>query len=160
MNATIEQAILLRREGRYADSRSLLESLLDDRRTSSLAHLHIAWSFDNEGLEQQAVDHYKASLSGDLSKSDQYEALFGLASTLRSLGQYDEAMASFQRLLVEFPEEQSFLPFYAMCLYNQGEHKQCVRLLLTLLADTTASEEIRDYERVIRLYAADLDRKW
>jgi len=160
MNTTIEKAILLRRKGRYADSRLLLEDLLNDQNSSSLAHLHIAWSYDNEGLEQQAVAHYEASLSGNLSKSDQYEAIFGLASTLRSLGRYEEAMASFEKLLVEFPGKKSFLPFYAMCLYNLGECKKSVELLLTLLADTTEAKEILDYEKAIRLYAVNLDRKW
>ena len=47
-----------------------------------------------------------------------------------------------------------------MCLYNHGQYKRGMELLLTLLADTTEAPEIMEYEREIRLYASDLDRKW
>ena len=120
----------------------------------------MAWSYDNEGLEQEAVHHYESALSGNLSEADKFDALFGLASTLRSLGRYDEALRHFEDLIEEFPHSKSVLPFYAMCLYNKGQSKRGMELLLTLLADTTESPEITEYETAIRLYASDLDRTW
>lgn len=160
MNPIINEAIELRRAGQFSCSRSLLRQVLDDPEVSSVAHLHIAWSYDNEGLELEAVPHYELSLAGQLLEPDQFEALFGLASTLRSLGRYGEALRYFDELVVKYPDSKAFLPFYAMCLYNQGQYKRGMELLLTLLADTAESPEIVEYERAIRLYAADLDRKW
>ena len=69
-------------------------------------------------------------------------------------------MTYFDELLGKYPESQAALPFYAMCLYNLGQHKRAMEILLTLLADTTESSEIKAYEAAIHLYASDLDRKW
>tara|TARA_R110001592_G_scaffold336960_1_gene622749 strand:+ start:13674 stop:14156 length:483 start_codon:yes stop_codon:yes gene_type:complete len=160
MNPIINEAIELRRAGQFSGSRALLRQILNDPDVSSVAHLHMAWSYDNEGLELEAVPHYELSLSGQLLEPDHFEALFGLASTLRSLGRYGEALRYFDELVVKYPDSKAVLPFYAMCLYNQGQYKRGMELLLTLLADTVELPEIVEYERAIRSYAADLDRKW
>jgi len=127
---------------------------------TKISYLHIAWSYDNQGLESEAVQHYNAALTGDLGEKDHFEALFGLASTLRSLGKYHEAAVRFEKACTLFPNAKEAMPFYAMCLYNLGEHKNAVERLLNLLIDTTSSEGILAYKRAIKLYAQDLDRTW
>ena len=67
MESIIKQAIELRKESKYQESRALLRTLLNDDTFAAKAHLQIAWSYDNEGKEQEAIDHYLSSLSGSLS---------------------------------------------------------------------------------------------
>ncbi|EPP5812127.1 TPA: tol-pal system YbgF family protein [Vibrio vulnificus] len=160
MESIIEQAIKLRKENKYQESRALLKTLLNDETYSAKAHLQIAWSYDNEGKEQEAITHYLSSLSGLLSSIERFDALFGLASTYRSLGMYSEALSYFERTLREYPSSIEVQPFYAMCLYNLGRHKEATSLLLELLVTTTNSDAIKEYQRAISLYAEDLDRKW
>ncbi len=156
----IEQAVALRKSGDHNASIALLKPLLDDELYCASASLHIAWSYDQQSQEQQAVPFYQAALKGPLTPSERFDALFGLASTLRSLGDYQNAQHYFEQTLQEFPEHLEVKPFYAMCLYNLGDAKSAVALLLELLVSTTDSEAIQDYQRAIRLYAADLDRTW
>lgn len=153
MDALIKHAIELRNEGRYQASRSLLNGLLEKAK----AHLHIAWSYDKEGLEQAAIEHYQLALSGTLSLVERFDVLFGLASTYRSLGFYLEALTYFERVISEYPKSIEVTPFYAMYLYNLGRHKEAVSLLLV---STTNSGDIKEYQRAILFYAKDLDRKW
>lgn len=160
MNTIIAQAIELRKSGQYLESRERLATLLDDERYAGSAHLQIAWSYDNEGKEQEAVDHYLLSLSGILSRVERFDALFGLASTYRSLGHYSEALAFFEQTMSEYPDAIEVKPFYAMCLYNLGRSKEAISLLLGLLVSTTNSDAIKQYQRAIALYAEDLDRTW
>ena len=160
MEETIKRAISLRKQSRFAESRSLLASLLGSKEHEAQAHLHIAWTYDNEGKESLAVDHYVAAISGDLAVNERFEALLGLASTYRSLGLYHDALRYFDIALAEYPNALEIKPFYAMCLYNLGRHKEAVALLLELLVTTTNSEEIRQYQRAITLYAKDLDKTW
>ncbi|MCG9782262.1 tetratricopeptide repeat protein [Vibrio brasiliensis] len=160
MQAVIQQAIELRKQGNYQASRDLLNTLLADQQFAAKAHLHIAWSFDNEGKEQQAIDHYLSSLSGPISPTERFDALFGLASTYRSLGEYQQALSYFEQTINEYPDSLEVQPFYAMCLYNISRHKEATSLLLELLVNTTNSEEIKQYQRAISLYAEDLDRTW
>ncbi|WP_153446581.1 tetratricopeptide repeat protein [Vibrio algicola] len=160
METVIKKAIELRKQGHYQSSRFLLENLLTNDNYAAKAHLQIAWSYDNEGKEQEAIDHYLASLSGALSSTERFDALFGLASTYRSLGVYDEALSYFEQTLDEYPDSIEVKPFYAMCLYNTGQHKEATSLLLDLLISTTNSDAIKKYQVAIELYAKDLDKTW
>ncbi|MFA0313523.1 hypothetical protein BH581_23115 [Vibrio splendidus] len=160
MDTIIKQAIELRKEEKYQESRDLLATLLSDKSYAAKAHLQIAWSYDNQGKEQQAIEHYVLSLSGVLSSVERFDALFGLASTYRSLGLYTEALDYFEQTMVEYPDSIEVKPFYAMCLYNLGRHKEVTSLLLELLVSTTNSEAIKEYHRAISLYAQDLDKTW
>jgi len=160
MEKIIKQAIDLRKETKYQESRALLETLLNNDNYAAKAHLQIAWSYDNEGKEHEAIGHYLSSLSGLLSSTERFDALFGLASTYRSLGMYSEALSYFEQTLNEYPSSIEVQPFYAMCLYNLGRHKEATSLLLELLVSTTNSDAIIEYKRAISLYAKDLDRTW
>ena len=160
MDSIIEKAIDRRKSGKYEESRELLTTLLSIEAYEAKAHLHIAWSYDNEGKEQEAIFHYESALSGFLSKVERFDALLGLASTLRSMGSYDDALHFFEIILTDYPDSVEALPFYAMCLYNSGRHKESTALLLELLVSTTSSELIKKYQRSILLYAKDLHRMW
>ncbi|MCG9640907.1 tetratricopeptide repeat protein [Vibrio sp. Isolate34] len=160
MNTIIKQAVELRKEAKYQESRDLLATLLDDQKYAAKAHLQIAWSYDNQGKEQEAIEHYLLSLLGELTSTERFDALFGLASTYRSLGLYVEALSYFEQTMAEYPESLEVQPFYAMCLYNLGRHKEATSLLLELLVSTTNSEAIKEYQRAISLYAQDLDKTW
>ena len=50
--------------------------------------------------------------------------------------------------------------FFAMTLYNLGEHTLCTKILLNLLTNPTAYQELAPYQKAIALYAGDLDRVW
>ena len=160
MESIIKQAIELRKESKYQESRALLRTILNDDTFAAKAHLQIAWSYDNEGKEQEAIEHYLSSLSGSLSSVERFDALFGLASTYRSLGMYSEALTYFEQTLSEYPNSVEVQPFYPMCLYNLGRHKETTSLLLELLVSTTNNDAIKEYQRAISLYAKDLDRTW
>ena len=95
MDTVIEKAIELRKQGKYQESRTLLGELLTQKAFEAKAHLNIAWSYDNEGKEKEAIGHYLASLEGVLSKTERFDALFGLACTYRSLGSYENALNYF-----------------------------------------------------------------
>lgn len=160
MEAEIGKAISLRKQGQYIASRNVLKPVLEDALYRAQAHLHIAWSYDNEGKEQEAITHYSEALKGPISERDRFESLFGLACTYRSLGKYDDALAYFEQTLLEYPNAKAVTPFYAMCLYNLGRAKEAVQILLEQLVLTTSSSDIKDYQEAILLYSKDLDRKW
>jgi TolA-binding protein len=95
-----------------------------------------------------------------LAGKERRGALLGLGSTLRTLGEYEEAQAVFEEAMKAFPEAREFNVFYAMVLYNLRKHEEAMAVLLGQLADTSADEGIRIYSRAIRFYAGRLDRIW
>jgi len=156
VKSIVDNAIARRRQGDFEGCRALLYPLLTGA-DAALAHLHIAWSFDNQGQELNAAEHYRQALTGDLSPQDRFEAQFGLASTLRCLGQYQAALPLFEALVQDFPEALEVQPFYAICLYNLGRHKEALALMLKLTVATSRHDGINAYGRAISLYAEDLD---
>lgn len=99
-------------------------------------------------------------MDGRLSKTERFDALFGLASTYRSVGDYSDALRYFENTLEEFPDSIEVQPFYCMCLYNLGRHKEATESLLKLLISTTEHGAIKEYQEAISLYAKDLDKVW
>ncbi|UTM56024.1 tetratricopeptide repeat protein [Photobacterium sp. CCB-ST2H9] len=161
METMITRAVSLRWEGEHLASRALLFTLVENQSPyAPQAHLHIAWSYDNEGKEKEAVLHYELALAGELSVLDRFEALFGLACTHRCLGNYDDALDYFKQVIAEYPDADEIKPFYAMCLYHLGRHKEAMEIVLRLLVEKTNSPSIKKYEQAILRYASDLNRKW
>ena len=154
------QAIALRKAEKFDESRDLLKPLLENKLYQAQAHLQTAWSYDIQGKEEEAIDHYLNALKGNLNEIDKKDSLLGLSSTLRSLGRYEDALIYFEKAIKNYPDFNEIKPFYAMCLYNLGRNKEAVSLLLNLLLDTTDEASIISYKRAISLYAEDLDRKW
>lgn len=106
------------------------------------------------------MPHYESALQGQLRTDERFDALFGLASTLRSLGRYKDAVVYFELTISDYPDRIEVKPFYAMCLYNLGQYKAATELLLDLLVSTTDSAAIKRYQRAISFYAQDVDRTW
>ena len=83
-----------------------------------------------------------------------------MGSTYRTLGQYAESKKILQEGLSRFPDANEIKVFFAMTLYNLGENHEAVSSLLQVITDTTSDEKIESYERAIRFYAEDLNKKW
>jgi len=159
MDTPLKTAIALRKAGKYEQSRKLLQTLLDEPALCARASLHIAWSYDNEGNEQEAAGWYRAALARGLEGEESFEARFGLASTLRCLGQYQQAKTLFAALLDSYPHATEVRPFYALCLYNLGENERAVQLLLEEIS-RHPDARTQPYKKVLHNYAQHLSKRW
>ncbi|WP_091017007.1 tetratricopeptide repeat protein [Paenibacillus amylolyticus] len=158
--SNLEQAVLWRQEGKVQEAIELLQEITGQEPENANVWYQLAWAHDSLGLEREAVPHYEKALSLGLSDEDRAGAILGLSSTYRTLGQYEQAKAWFETGMKEFPAYREFEVFYAMVLYNLGEHAEAMQRLLVQLADTSSDKRINDYNRAIRYYADQLDRVW
>lgn len=160
-DARLAEAVALRASGGDAErsrARELLVGLAASWPDDAEVAYQTAWAHDVLGLEAEAVPFYERALAGEgLSTEDRRGAHLGYASTLRTLGRYQEAVAAFRRGLAEFPGDNALRTFSAMALYNVGEHHEAVRTLLETLAVTTSDADIQRYRPAIEHYARDLD---
>lgn len=154
----LAQAVSLREQDRTEEARELL-LMLSERYPQDVEVVYqTAWAHDKLGLEAEAVPYYERSLADrGLSDEDRDGAYLGLGSTYRILGRYDEAVATLRRGLQEFPGDAALTTFLAMALYNTGQARESVSLLLELLAATSSDEGVQRYRRAIEFYAGDLD---
>lgn len=152
MDSRLQAAIALRKQGEYEKSRQALKVLSEEPALRALAWLNVAWSYDNEGREQEAEPAYRKALESGLRGEDEFDARFGLASTLRCLGKYAQAKTLFEEIIRRWPQATEVAPFYALCLYNLGEHQQAVSLLLNCIAQYPDARTA-PYARALREYA-------
>ncbi len=159
-NLELETAIRLRSEGNVSTANELLVRLAQAYPIDARVQYHCAWSFDLLGLEREAVPYYVKAISLGLYEDDLRGAYLGLGSTYRTIGDYTASKTILEEALAVFPDDSALQTFYAMTLYNLGEHARYTKILLKLLANPAAYPKIAEYQKTIALYAEDLDRVW
>lgn len=160
MMGELNKAILLRSEGKLTESNEMLIAMAKDDPKSAEINYQCAWSFDVLGKEAEAVPYYENALQLGLNDEDTLGATIGLGSTYRTLGRYKKSKAVFESGLARFPENNALKTFYAMTLYNVGEHVKAMEILLTCLVQTSNDHDIISYKRAIGFYADKLDKTW
>lgn len=145
-------AIALRKNKHYSESRKRLFSLLTTAVDKGPIYLHIAWSYDNQGREEQALDFYQQALGETLCAEDEFEAAFGLACTARCLGKFTEALILFERLLSHYPARSEIIPFYALCALDIQDTTLASRLLMELVITHPPTEAISVYQSTLKGY--------
>ena len=148
-------AIALRKNKHYSQSRKRLFSLLTTNADKGPIYLHIAWSYDNQGREEQALDFYQQALGENLCADDEFDAAFGLACTVRCLGRYAEAARHFERLLSRYPARSEIIPFYALCAINLQDTVLASRLLMELVITQPPTQAIAAYQSTLAGYWQD-----
>ena len=156
----LESAIRLREIGDYGEAELLLSSVLEKIPDDAEANYQMSWLYDLQGREREAVPHYVKAVAGGLPDEERRGALLGLGSTYRALGEYPGAVEVLGQGVSEFPADRAMQTFLALALYNVGEHRQAVDLLLKHLVETTSDPGIRSYEKALRFYAGRLDEVW
>jgi cyanophycin synthetase len=116
--------------------------------------LHLAGAYDSAGREEEAVAPYRAALAAGLEEPEGLRARIQLASTLRNLGENDEAVEILTRVCEENPEHRAARAFLALALTSAGHPDQAVSELLDLLL--TNPGPLEAYHRSLRWYADDL----
>ncbi|QBD75328.1 tetratricopeptide repeat protein [Ktedonosporobacter rubrisoli] len=163
----LAEAIQLREEGRAKQDQTILgkaRALLlelhatypdDAEITFQMAVVH-----DNLGLERESIPFYLKAFEQGLSGPDLERAYLGLGSTYRGLGEYQKAVETLRRGVKEFPQNRALQTFLAMALYNTGQHREAMELVLTNLLETTTDEKLQYFKRGLLFYAAHLDETW
>ncbi len=160
MRNELERAVYLRENGRAGEARELLLKLAAERPDDPQVNYQCAWVHNLLGREHEAVPFYERAIEEGLTGGDLEGAMLGLGSTYRALGVYQRAVEALRSGTTRFPDNRAMQVFLAMALYNAGECREAVELLLQNLAETTGDEGISAYKRVILLYAGRLDETW
>ena len=153
-------AIELRGEGKLNESNEILKNLVKSNPNDAIVNYQYAWSFDVLGKEAEAVPYYEKALQLGLDDEEALGAFIGLGSTYRTLGSFKKSKAVFESGIARFPDNNAMKTFYAMTLYNLGEHMKAMEILLTCLVQTSNDPEIGAYKRAISFYADKLDKTW
>lgn len=157
IDQNISRAVLLRKKGQHTEALAIFLDLLKSSPDHAGLHYEIACTYDPQGLEVDAIPHYEKSIALGLEGENRRGALLGLGSSYRCVGQYSDAVRTFERGIAEFPSAHEFNVFLAMALHNLGDHRRALQLLLTHIAEHTGDKQTAKYQRAIFHYAEHPD---
>lgn len=106
---------------------------------------------DSLGFEAEAVEFYRGALAAGLAGDRLPQAKVQLASTLRNLGQFDEAIAILESVGHTEVTGDAHLAFLALTHFSAGRPEHAARIAVAALAGT-----LPRYSRSVARYAASL----
>ena len=157
---TIARAKKLRSEDELEASQELLLDLLSEHPRDPLVLYEVGGSFDVMGEEHEAIPYYQKAIKAGLDGAELQECLVCLGSSYRNVGNFDEAVATLEKVVDQFPENNSGKVFLALAYYSDGQEDEAVRLLLEVLLETTNDQNILDYADPLDYYKDNLDEVW
>ena len=120
----------------------------------AIALFELAGEHDSAGREHDAEGPYREAISLGLPPDLDLRAHVQLASTLRNLERFDEAVAMLRETVAAHPEHRAARMFLALALVSDDQAVAAVHELLDLLLTNPGPPE--RYERSLRWYADDL----
>jgi tetratricopeptide (TPR) repeat protein len=153
-------AIQLLEEGKLTEAREALMTLLESEPDNPHLLFQSARVYDLLGRETDAIPYYERAISQGLTGPDLERAYIGLGSSYRCIGEYDKSAETLRQGINRFPNNRVLQVFLSMALYNTGEHREAMELLLRNLAETTSDESIGRYKKALLFYAGKLDETW
>lgn len=157
---TIARAKKLRREDELDASQQLLLDLLVEHPNDPLVLYEVGGSYDVMGEENEAIPYYQKAIKAGLNGEDLQECLVCLGSSHRNVGNFAEAVETLEKVMAQFPEDNSGKVFLALAYYSDGREDEAVRLLLELLLETTNDENVLEYADPLDYYKDNLDEVW
>lgn len=155
----LERAINHRENGKPEEAIVILKALLEANPDNAEANYQLAWCYDVLGYEKEAVPYYEKAISIGLCEKDQIEAIIGLGSTYRTIGQYTKSQRLLENSIRKY-DNKALKVFLAMTLYNLNDYEQSISILLKLLADSSSDEDIKKFSSAISYYSDRLNQVW
>lgn len=156
----LAHAIELRERGELDEARRRLLELRAERPDDPHVAVQTAWVHDSLGLEEEAVGHYEAALTGELTDDERRAAYLGLGSTYRTLGRDEDSERTLLAGIERYPDFIALRVFLALTRYNLGRPAEAIEELVKVLVETSSDASVQRYQRALSAYAEDLDRSW
>jgi tetratricopeptide (TPR) repeat protein len=115
-----------------------------------------ASALDFADREAEAAPAYEQAFAAGLDGDDLRQGLVQYGSTLRNLGRFGDAVAALKQADDQVPGQASVKVFLALALTSAGRCHEAVQILITLALDHIARDELQQYQRALRNYAAGL----
>ena len=157
---TIARAKKLRLQDDLEASQEILLNLLAQHPNNPLVLHEVGGSYDVMGEEKQAIPYYQKAIKAGLAGDDLQECLVCLGSSQRNVGDFEDAITTLEKVVAQFPDNNSGKVFLALAYYSEAREDEAVRLLLELLLETTNDENILAYADPLDYYKDNLDEVW
>ncbi len=154
LDAQLEAGRQLEREGKEQEAIEYFRALVERYPDNPRVRFEYAGAHDFAGQEAEAIPIYREAMRLGLGGDDLARAYVQLGSSLRNVGQNQEAIELLTEGLSRFPAYAPLRIFRALALYSAGQHQDAVvELLEVMLAQP---EILNGYGRAIRYYTDEI----
>lgn len=115
--------------------------------------LERAFALDRAGREREAIPIYRQAIKMGLQKKHLSDAFLCLGSSLRSVGNYKEAIKTLKRGGRLFPHHVPMKTFLSFALYDKGKFKESYEVLVNALLESVKTREMKLYGKIIKRYS-------
>jgi tetratricopeptide (TPR) repeat protein len=133
-----------------AETVAAITALAAERPDDAVALFELAGAYDYSGEEAAAEPLYRRALDAGLDEPYQGRAVIQLASTLRNLGRFDEAVELLDTLPDDHALKDAASAFMALTLSSMGRDRAALATALDALA-----RYLPEYGRAVRYYATE-----
>ncbi|MDX1992822.1 MAG: tetratricopeptide repeat protein [bacterium] len=157
INAAIERGLELEKEGNEQQAIDYFLALAEQYPDHPRVRFEVAGAYDFAGREAEAVPHYRRAY--ELGVTDEYLLYYHiqLGSTLRNIGQFEEALELLRQGSERFPDDRAMRAFYALALFSAGRAGDALAEVLTITLDVP--DFYPAYRRALRYYADEVRGK-
>ncbi|MGM0844099.1 MAG: tetratricopeptide repeat protein [Bacillota bacterium] len=156
----LSEAITKLKNKKYEEAKVMLEQLVQLSPEDPEINFYLASANDALGLEKSAIPYYRRAIENGIQGERREAAYIQLGSSYRCIGEYHLAKEVLCTGMEQFPKNPALKVFYAMTLYNLGDHKESFTLLLNTLINSSGDEWLKKYEKALKFYGEDIDGEW
>ena len=154
LEAQIEAGLQLERAGKEREAIEYFRALVERYPDNPRVHFEYAGAYDFAGYEAEAIPIYREAMRLGLVGDDLARAYLQLGSSLRNVGQHQQAIEVLDEGLARFPDFTPLRIFHAFALYSAGQGKEAIIELLEMLLTQPAL--LGGYGRAIRYYTDEI----
>lgn len=151
-----EEIRSLNRAGKFDDASRLARDLVARFPENPRSHFVLGGTLDFQDREAEAVPSYQRAWELGLNGDDVPRFYVQYGSTLRNVGQFEEAVRVLQEGHDRFPEDAAIQAFLALALFSGGYAAEALATSLSVLTEHASSPDLHGYDRALRAYIADL----
>lgn len=155
LSRLLEDAEWRRLNGEMQSAYELLLPLISQSSDYPEVLLEIGLTLDAMSRESEAIPYYERALESGLSPERRAVALLCLGSSLRNVGQLEEAARLLGEAQHEFPEHMGIRCFHALAQFSAGQPAESVCTLLNGILQL-APASVTPFAQGLRHYSSEL----
>ena len=148
----------LNREDRHDEALALLRAQIERYPDDPRAYFEYAGALDYQGREAEAIAPSRKAQALGLAGDDLPRLYLQLGSTLRNVGEVEEAVRLLAEGRARFPDHAGIRTFHALALVSAGRPTEAVVILLDLIIERAAAIDLDGYDRALAAYTDELRR--
>lgn len=154
LEAQIEIGLKLEQDEKDEEAIAHFVKLAEQYPNDPRVIFELGGAYDSAGYEAEAIPQYRRAIDLGLSGEFLPRVAVQLGSSLRNVGQYDEAAQVLRTACDQFPEHRALRMFLALALHSAGKSQVALVELLDLVLNIP--DALEGYNRSLRYYTDEL----